>query len=76
MRGAVQGTKGSLDLDEDVDIEESWTFIGDESDPELQRKLQEIDVSNNGRPPRVSMDGLGLRSMQGIEPVRGAASCR
>ena len=65
MRGAIQGDKGGLDLDEDLDIEESWTFIGDESDPELQRKMQELDISSNGRAPRVSMDGLGLRSMQG-----------
>lgn len=70
VRGALQGATKGAGLDEDVDIEESWTFIGDESDPDLQRKMQEIDLSTKGRPPRVSMDGLGLRSVQGVEPVR------
>lgn len=64
----MQGANTALD-EEDVDIEESWTFIGDESDPELQRKMQDWDLAAR-RPPRVSMDGL--RSMQGVEPVRRA----
>ena len=63
-------------LDEGGDIEESWTFIGDESDPELQRRIQEWDTSGNsiasvrGRAPRVSIDRARLSSMQGVEPVR------
>jgi hypothetical protein len=63
----VQGT-AQTEPDDDVDIEESWTFIGDESDPELQRKMQDWDIATRGRAPRVSMDGL--RTMQGVEPVR------
>ena len=67
-KAAAQDTT-QADPDDEVDIEESWTFIGDESgDPELQRKLQDLDLGSRGRPPRVSMDGL--RAMQGVEPVR------
>lgn len=63
-------------LDEGGDIEESWTFIGDEGDPDLQRKLQEWDATGlgiapmRGRAPRVSIDRVKLGSMQGVEPVR------
>jgi sterol 3beta-glucosyltransferase len=31
----------STHLDEDGNIEESWTFIGDDSDPELVRRIAE-----------------------------------
>ena len=65
-RAAVQGATTPA-LEDDVEIEESWTFIGDESDPEVQKKMQEWDLASRGQ-PRVSMDGL--RSMQGVEPVR------
>lgn len=64
-RAAVQGTSTPAEED-DVDIEESWTFIGEESDPEIQKKMQEWDLASRG-PPRVSMDGL--QAMQGVEPV-------
>ena len=56
------------DDEEEGEIEETWTFIGDESDVDLQRKMQELDVGRTGRGPRVSMDQL--RSVQGVEPVR------
>lgn len=59
------------DDDEEGEIEETWTFIGDESDADLQKKLQEMDVGRSGRGPRVSMDQL--RSVQGVEPVRPEA---
>lgn len=55
---------------DEVDIEESWTFIGDESDPELRKQIQEWDLPLRGRAPRVSLDRAGLRSMQGVETVR------
>ncbi|KAI1619836.1 sterol 3beta-glucosyltransferase [Exophiala viscosa] len=58
------------------DIEESWTFIGDESDPDLQKQIQEWDLPLRGRGPRVSMDRAGLRSMQGVEPVRKSSSVK
>ena len=66
-------------LDEAGDFEESWTFIGDESDPELQRRIQEWDLSGNGpipvrgRAPRVSIDRARLGAVQGVEPVRKAS---
>jgi hypothetical protein len=66
-------------LDEGGDIEESWTFIGDESDLELQRRIQEMDAPGagiaalRGRAPRVSLDKAKLGSMQGVEPVRKAS---
>ncbi|OAL31419.1 hypothetical protein AYO22_01011 [Fonsecaea multimorphosa] len=69
-------------LDEGGDIEESWTFIGDESDPNIQRRLQEWDTTAagtgghspmRGRAPRVSLDRAKLGAMQGVEPVRKAS---
>ena len=60
----------AIDIDDNGDIEESWTFIGDESDPELRRRLQDWEPPVRGRGPRVSMDRAGLRAMQGVEPVR------
>ena len=56
----------SMPTEDDVDIEESWTFVGDESDPEIQKKMQGWDLASRG-PPRVSMDGL--RAIQGVEPA-------
>jgi hypothetical protein len=66
-KAAAQGA--TPELEDDANIEESWTFIGDESDPELQKKLQDWDLASRGRPPRVSMDGL--RAMQGVERKTG-----
>jgi hypothetical protein len=77
---AAAGAAGltAIDLLDDVgDFEESWTFIGDESDPELQRRIQqEWEGSGNsaaparGRAPRVSIDRVRLGAIQGVEPVR------
>jgi hypothetical protein len=49
--------------------EESWTFIGDESDPDLQKRIQDWDKANLGRGPRVSMDlsRSGLKATQSVE---------
>lgn len=80
-RAVTQGAAGaaltSVDVDEGEGEEESWTFIGDESDPELQRRLQYWDADAaptpspvRGRAPRVSLDQAGLTAMQGVEPVR------
>ncbi|KIW11227.1 hypothetical protein PV08_10527 [Exophiala spinifera] len=65
-RASKQGVPAddSVPLDEG-DNEESWTFIGDESDPELQRQVQDWES-----PIRVSVGRASLRSMQGVEPVR------
>lgn len=83
---AAAGAAGltAIDLldDEGGDIEESWTFIGDESDPELQRRIQEWDTSSNGitptrgRAPRVSLDRAKLGAMQGVEPVMRKGSVK
>lgn len=64
-----------IDPDEGDAIEENWTFIGDESDPELKRQIQEWEPPSRGRAPRVSLDrvGTGGRSMLDIEPVRKAS---
>ncbi|ETN45293.1 uncharacterized protein HMPREF1541_09124 [Cyphellophora europaea CBS 101466] len=67
-RADLQGRPVPQDDEEEGEIEETWTFIGDESDVDLQRKMQELDVGRTGRGPRVSMDQL--RSVQGVEPVR------
>jgi hypothetical protein len=56
MRAASENT-----LDAPLgDDEESWTFIGDESDPELRKLIQGWDQGNVGRPPRVSLDRTSL----------------
>lgn len=43
--------------------EESWTFIGDEGDPELVRRLAEWDptahMSHGGQPNRSLVSGVG-----------------
>jgi hypothetical protein len=67
-RADLQGQPVPQDEEEEGEIEETWTFIGDESDVDLQKKMQELDVGRSGRGPRVSMDQL--RSVQGVEPVR------
>lgn len=59
------------DAADEGEIEENWTFIGDESDPEIQRRIHDWESPRRGRAPRVSMDGAaGLRAMQGVEAVR------
>ena len=65
-RASVEGA-ANTPIDDEADIEESWTFIGEEGDPGFQRKMQDWDIAAR-RPPRVSIDGL--RSMQGVEAVR------
>jgi hypothetical protein len=46
-----------------VGDEESWTFIGDEGDPELVRRLAEWDptahISHEGIPNRSLVSGRG-----------------
>ena len=38
----------AMEVDGVGDVEESWTFIGDESDPELKRRIQEWDPAARG----------------------------
>lgn len=71
-RAALEGAAGgaAANADDEGEIEESWTFIGDESDPDLQKRLQEGESPVRGRAPRINMERTGLRAMQGVEPVR------
>ena len=50
-----------------VDIEESWTFIGDESDPELQRRIREWDPSAY-KESRASLDGVAPKAIGAVKP--------
>lgn len=54
-------------------IEASWTFVGDESDPEFQQKIQSWEkagIREGGR-PRVSLDRAtrGVKVVSSVEPV-------
>ena len=66
----------AIDIDDGNEIEENWTFIGDESDPELQKRIQDWETPLRGRGPRVSLDRAGLRAMQGVEPVMRKGSVK
>ena len=59
--------------DDGPDTEESWTFIGDDSDPELIKKLQTWDPVGKprGRVPKVSLERKGFGVIQTLEPVVG-----
>lgn len=73
------------DVEDDLaGIEETWTFIGDESDPELQRRIKDFDL---GQMPRSSTSSRsvsrshsrrtshhrGLRAVEAVEPVVNTA---
>ena len=46
------------------DSEETWTFIGDESDPELRRSIVEWEAPTQRKP------NLGSSEMYGPTPVQ------
>lgn len=75
IKANASSSKGStataLDEDEFGNIEESWTFIGDDSDPELKRQLQEINMS---REPRVSVARRGISVVEAVEPIERKGS--
>ena len=50
-----------------VDIEESWTFIGDESDPEAQKRIRDWDVSAY-RESRASIDRSRPKAIEAMKP--------
>lgn len=68
-------TAGSKDASSDalpnddlaVDIEESWTFIGDESDPELQRRIRDWDPAAY-KESRASMDRGRPKALGAVKP--------
>lgn len=65
-------TSSPFENDGGAEEEESWTFIGDESDPDLQKRIQGWDKAHLGRGPRVSMDlsKVGLKATQAVEHER------
>ncbi|EXJ85119.1 sterol 3beta-glucosyltransferase [Capronia epimyces CBS 606.96] len=61
------------DADDGGEIEENWTFIGEESDPDLQRRMHDWESPRRGRGLGVGIEGAaGLRAIQGVEPVRSS----
>jgi hypothetical protein len=75
IKARAAGSKGStattLDDDEFTNIEENWTFIGDDSDPELKMRLQDFNLS---REPRVNVARRGISVVQSIEPIERKGS--
>ena len=63
---------GAPTENEAAEAEESWTFIGDEGDPELQKRIQDWDLGAHGRAPRVSLDLHHAipKALRAPEPVR------
>lgn len=49
------------------DIEESWTFIGDESDPELQKRIRDWDPCAY-KESRASIDRAGPKAIAAMKP--------
>lgn len=68
-------TKGStataLDDDEFTNIEENWTFIRDDSDPEVKTSLQDFNLS---RESRVNVARRGMGVIQSVEPMQRKGS--
>jgi hypothetical protein len=79
IKARAAGSKGltatALDDDEFTNIEENWTFIGDESDPELKMRMQDINLS---REPRVNVPRRSMSVVQPVEPIerKGSKSTR
>jgi len=79
IKANASSSKGSavsaLEEDEFGNIEESWTFIGDDSDPDLKRRIQDFNVA---REPRVSVTRRGMSVVEAGEPVerKGSTSRR
>jgi hypothetical protein len=79
IKANASSSKGSaataLEEDEFGNIEESWTFIGDDSDPDLKRRIQDLNV---GREPRVSVTRRGMSVVEAGEPLerKGSTSKR
>lgn len=69
IKARAAGSKGStataLDDDEFTNIEENWTFIGDDSDPELKMRLQDFNLSVARR---------GMSVVQPVEPMERKGS--
>jgi sterol 3beta-glucosyltransferase len=64
-------TATALDDDEFGNIEESWTFIGDDSDPELKKRIQDFNLN---REPRVSVARRGMSVVHSVESIERKGS--
>lgn len=75
IKANASSSKGSsataLDEDEFGNIEESWTFIGDDSDPELKRRIHDFNLS---REPRVGVARRVISVVEAVEPVERKGS--
>ena len=66
--------------DNDIGDEESWTFIGDESDPELARRIAEWDPAGQavgfgvGRKRSVISNQISEGAALGSRVMRGSVS--
>lgn len=69
-QGNFFGDDGAGEVEEDT-----WTWIGDESDPDLVRRIQDRDLS---RAARVSMElsQAGIRATQAVERVGKKSSSK
>lgn len=71
QRSTVTDANTAQLQDDDDDlaaIEETWTFIGDESDPELQRRIKDFDIGQVSR-SHSRRTSQGLRAVEAVEPV-------
>jgi sterol 3beta-glucosyltransferase len=75
IKARTASSKGAiatgLDEDEFTNIEENWTFIGDDSDPELKMRIQDLNLS---REPRVNVAIRGMSVVQPTEPIERKGS--
>ena len=68
--GSKGSTATSIDDDEFTNIEENWTFIGDESDPELKMRLGfQFEQRAAGQYCQ-----KGMSVVQPVEPMEGKES--
>jgi sterol 3beta-glucosyltransferase len=72
IKARTAGSKNSSsdalqDDDLAVDVEESWTFIGDESDPELQKRIRDWDPTAYIE-SRASTDRTRARAVGAVKP--------
>ena len=63
-----------------VAIEESWTFIGDDSDAELSKRLRDYDpraaLEHRGGMPSLADRNLGERGRKALEAVEPVTEIR
>ena len=75
IKARAAGSKGStataLEDDEFTNIEENWTFIGDDSDPELKMRIQDFNPS---RELRVNVARKGMSVVHSVEPIERKGS--